>query len=74
MSKTEFKLTMKRGEDPVRLAYEFSEEPPKMILVKGGKKSSYLWVGGENGPCYATLSGQVALRKLAKAILAEVGE
>jgi len=45
----------------------------EMMLVKGGRMA-YLWVGPERGrDGIYTFSGAVALRKLAKAILEEVG-
>ena len=45
-------------------------------LVPGGKRNAYLWVGNDdegNRASFVTLRG-AALRKLAKAILKEVGE
>ena len=49
---------------------------PIVSLISGGKQS-YLWIGNDvqgDMHCYMTLSGPVTLRKLAKAILREVGE
>jgi len=39
-------------------------------LVRGGAKRAYLWIGSNE--CFGTLSGEKSLRKLAKAILAEL--
>jgi len=49
---------------------------PVVEVVPAGKNMA-LWIGNNtttNKDCYAYLSGPVALRKLARAILAEVGE
>lgn len=49
---------------------------PALILVEGGRRA-YLWIGNDaegNEFCFATVSGAAKLRKLAKAILAEVGK
>lgn len=47
--------------------------PTEAILVRGGKRA-YLWFGFRDRACIGTLSGPATLRKLAKAILAEVGD
>lgn len=44
----------------------------KVEVVPGGKRM-YLWIGHKDGACVALASGPARLRKLAKAILAEVG-
>jgi hypothetical protein len=43
------------------------------IILVGGGRNAYLWIGSE-GTCATHLSGRATLRKLAKAILAEVGD
>ena len=45
----------------------------EISLVRGGPLS-YLWIGNADKPsfCYATLSGEQNLRKLAEAILREL--
>ena len=50
-------------------------ETREISLVRGGELA-YLWIGNSDNPqfCYGTLSGATNLRKLAKAILREVGE
>lgn len=49
----------------------------EVIVVRGGPQRAYLWVErrGSNGhlPTAAWISGAATLRKIAKAILAEVG-
>jgi hypothetical protein len=42
-------------------------------VVKGGKRRAYLWTGHPEGKV-VTVSGEKTLRKLALAILAEVGQ
>ena len=49
---------------------------PVLSLLHDGARS-YLWIGNDvqgDMYCYATVSGPATLRKLAKAILAEVGD
>lgn len=49
----------------------------QLAVIRGGKRNTYLWIGNNapgDGRCYATLSGPATLRKLARAILDEVGE
>ena len=50
-------------------------ETRQITLVRGGELA-YLWVGNSDKPmfCFGTLSGEDNLRKLAKAILREVGD
>ena len=52
-----------------------TQEGATVELITGGKRA-YLWVGSDAAPyeCYGTLSGAASLRKLARAILAEVGD
>lgn len=45
----------------------------EIVLVGGGPRRAYLWFCDKGGNI-GIASGAVALRKLAKAILAEVGE
>lgn len=59
-------LRMKPGEQS-----RFPVGAPEIMFVACGKLS-YVWVG--DGQCFATISGAATLRKLARAILAEVGE
>ncbi len=40
-----------------------------VIEICGTGKHAYLWIGGHAHGCYATLSGQKTLQKLAKNIL-----
>jgi hypothetical protein len=56
----------------------FRRKGSEITLVRGGKKHAYLWVGYHNdspeqGDIY-TFRGASSLRKLAYAILKEVGE
>ena len=46
----------------------------RIIHFIGDKKRAYIWIGCKDGACFATVSDKRSLRKLAKAILAEVGE
>ena len=46
----------------------------ELFVVKGGKRRTYVWIGGERGECVAHFAGPKALRALAKAILKEVGD
>lgn len=62
------KEKMRRGESAKHFAEKFDNETPEIIIVKGA--SPYIWVGGSKGPCYATLSGNATLRKLANNIIA----
>jgi len=50
----------------------YGAEPRILGLVAGGKRA-YLWIGGDPGPCYGTISGPKTLRAFARAILREVG-
>lgn len=43
----------------------------EMVLVRGGRRLTYLWAG-HTGTFCITLSGEKALRKLAESILAEI--
>ena len=45
----------------------------EIVLVPGGPRNAYLWIGPFVGRASCTVSGEVALRKLAQAILKEVG-
>jgi hypothetical protein len=58
---------MSHGEKAVTFAKKFDDEVP-VISVTGNGRYAYLWVGGKNGPCYATLSGKKTLLKLRSAI------
>lgn len=60
------------GDPPSRFVATANRE---IGLVRGGKLA-YLWIGNADSPtfCFATLSGATNLRKLAKAILREVGD
>lgn len=52
-------------------------ESPVIEVVRCGKRGTYLWIGndGEKSKhCYGWIGGSATLRKLAKAILEEVGE
>lgn len=62
------RFKMRRGEKAEHFSEKFDTEIPEISIV-GDNKAAYLWVGGEHGPCYATLSGQKALIKLANHIL-----
>jgi len=62
------KIPMRRGESAIRFREKFDSESPEITWIGRGK-SSYLWVGGKNGPCYATCSRPKALINLAKQIL-----
>lgn len=61
---------MTPGDSPQRFV---ATEEREIGLVRGGKLA-YLWVGNAESPmfCYATLSGEGNLRKLAVAILREL--
>jgi hypothetical protein len=69
MKKIKFK--MRRGEKASYYYERFDSERPE-ISMTGDGESAYLWIGGEHGPCYATLSGQKTLIKLANHILETV--
>jgi hypothetical protein len=58
---------MQRGESIQTHCIKFNDEPP-VISVTGTGRLSYIWVGGKNGPCYATLSGVKTLKALRTAI------
>jgi hypothetical protein len=48
----------------------------ELLVVRGGRRA-YLWIGNrpeESSPYCVTFSGSLTLRKLAYAILAEVGK
>jgi hypothetical protein len=47
--------------------------PSEITLVRGGKRA-YLYVAQIEPPAFCAFSGEVALRKLAHAILKEVGD
>lgn len=64
------KAKMKRGESATNFAEKFDSEEPVIHLNCG--PLPYIWVGGKNGPCYATLSGKATLRKLANGILTQI--
>lgn len=57
------RLVLTRGDYPSYLQ-QFAFEPPVVVFRHG-----YLWVGGDNGPCYGHFSGPQTLRKLAREIL-----
>jgi hypothetical protein len=59
----EFK--MKRGESVKYFADNFDTNAPEIAVISG--PHPYLWVGGDNGFCYATLEGE-SLIKLRNAI------
>jgi hypothetical protein len=53
--------------------YSSNTQPSEYIEVVPSGRQTYLWVGTEDGPCYMTVSGPATLRRLAWAILDEVG-
>lgn len=58
----------------IRLVERGAFCPVKLVLVAGGRRNTYLWIGSMNGverPCF-TLSGPESLRALARAILREI--
>ena len=57
----------------ITLQQPFGDHVGELTLVGTGKRS-YLWSGSVEGGRCQIFSGVVALRKLAKAILKEVGE
>lgn len=59
--------------DPSHAIHVKGDKGGHIDLVKGGPRLAYLWVGDARGSYVATFSGENALRKLAKAILREVG-
>ena len=58
------KIRMQRGLSAVAFTRQFDSERPVIQF-----EHDYLWIGGEHGPCYATLSGPKTLRKLAQLIM-----
>lgn len=49
----------------------------RIVGLNAAGRHSYLWIGNDGADsmaCFGTLSGVTTLRKLAKAILEEVGE
>lgn len=60
------RLVLTRG-DFAGCLQKLSYEPP-IVQFKHG----YLWVGGDNGPCYGHYSGPQTLRKLAREILRQI--
>lgn len=66
------RLKMCRGEKAQYFANKFDTEAPEVHIVGGPRP--YLWIGGENGPCYATLSGNKTLIKLAESIIKAVNK
>lgn len=44
----------------------------RVRLVKGGKRGAYIWIGDSTDRMLDTISGEKALRALARAILAEL--
>jgi len=65
-------MKMKRGELAKYFAEKFDSEEPE-IHVSGSGRNAYLWIGGVNGPCYATMSGVTRLDNLARSILKAIG-
>lgn len=64
------KIELKEGEH-----FRRNPNQPIISLVED-KQRSYLWIGNNadgDKMCFATLAGPATLRKLAKAILAQVG-
>lgn len=45
----------------------------EFVLVRGGKRRAYLWAGNANAGSVSFVGGATTLRKLALAILDEVG-
>ncbi len=72
MSNTVIKRKLVIGESSKR----FSATDARQIDLVCGGELAYLWIGNSESPmfCYGTLSGAANLRKLAKAILLEVGD
>ena len=66
----EIRIAMRRGESAKLFHEKFDSEKPEIHLSPGAYP--YLWIGGQHGPCYATLSGKKTLEKLAKGILEEI--
>lgn len=58
---------------PILIRSASVSDKPATIELIGRGKGAYLWIGGRRN-CFGTRSGAAALRKLAKAILAEVGD
>lgn len=50
----------------------FRKQSDEAVLVKGGKRGTYLAVHAKSG--FASFTGEATLRALAKAILKEVGD
>jgi hypothetical protein len=50
-----------------------SEIDAKEVIVVGRSRQTYLWLGNANGKFLTALSGPATLRRVAKAILKEVG-
>ena len=65
-------IKLSKGESVRTYASNFEDKAPEVLIVGRGKLA-YLWVGGEGGPCYATLSGR-GLRALRDAITAALSE
>jgi len=63
---------VKNQEKSHRITIKCDHRDGEIILI-GGKQRAYLWIGS-GGTCATHLSGAATLRKLAKAILAEVGD
>lgn len=70
MSDTVIRRIMTTGDPSGRFE---ATERREILLVRGGP-DAYLWIGNADTPmfCYATLSGESNLRKLAEAILWEL--
>ena len=61
------KFLLRRGENVSLYHQKFEAERPT-ISVTGSGRLAYVWVGGEHGPCYATLGGKASLLKMASSI------
>lgn len=48
------------------------EHDVRLILVKGGERRAYLWIGDKDDRCIGHISGATTLRALAEGILAEL--
>ena len=66
-------MLINRGDFCHVFGEQFDAKTPTIRMV-GRAPNAYLWIGGVAGPCYATLSDQKKLRKLAQRILQAVGE
>lgn len=64
-------MTIKTKLDKYHAITLLGEAGGELTLVKGGKRSAYLWCSAPGGPVY-TFSGAKSLAALAKAITKEL--